>query len=360
MSIISRYILKEYLKFFSMTLSILSLVYLTIEFLEKIRKFSERNAEPLLVLQYFVYKVPRIVFDIAPLAVLIATLLTLGLFSKNNEITAFKSSGISILRLTMPLVMFGFFLSGLLFFLNGGLIPSTFKKAKTIQEVKIEKRNEEGNLVQNKIWLRLDSRTVLNIELVEPDQNRLRGVDLYYLGSDFSLPEMIEAEALTYRDGSWYLSNGLRRVFRADGTVQVDRFDEQLIPLNKKPQDLRQAAVFPEEMTYRKLQSYIDRLSADGLDATRYRVDLLGRQAFPFVNLMMVLVAIPFALYDRRTAGVAKGAAFSLALALAYWLVFSISISLGHTDVLPPWLAAWGANFLFLGIGSYLLLNVKQ
>lgn len=343
-----------------MVVAILSVVYLTIDFLEKIRKFAEANAEVLLVMQYFLYRLPRIIFDIAPLAVLISTLLTLGLFSKNNEIIAMKSSGISVLRLTMPLVLFGLFLSGLLFVLNGSLVPSTHKKAKTIQEVKIEKRNQEGNLVQNKIWLRPDSRTIFNIELVEPDKQTMRGVDIYYLGNDFSLPEMIEAEELSYREGHWQLSKGIHRTFRADGTVEIERFDEKIIPLNKKPQDFRQAAVIPEEMTYGRLESYINRLSRDGLDATRYRVDLLGRQAFPFVNLMMVLLGIPFALYDRRSAGVARGAAISLALALAYWLVFSITISLGHTDVLPPWLAAWGANLLFLGVGSYLLLNIKQ
>jgi lipopolysaccharide export system permease protein len=352
--------LKEYFKFFAVTLAILSLVYLTIEFLEKIRKFSERDADFLLVLQYLLYKLPRILFDITPLAVLIATFLTLGMLSRNNEIIAFKSSGISLLKLTAPLLLFGAFLSGALFFLNGTLVPSTYKKAKMIQETQIEKKSTDGKMVQNRFWLRLDSRTLFNIELAEPNRMKMHGVKIYYLGNDFSLPETVEAEALTYTEGNWVLSKGIRRKFQSDGTIQIKRFDEQIIPINKKPRDFKQMVVQPEEMTYERLQAYIDQLSADGFDATRYRVDLLGRQAFPFINFMMVLVGIPFALHDRRSTGVARGAAISLFLGLCYYLVFSVTISLGHVNALSPWLSAWAANLLFLGIGTYLFLNIRH
>lgn len=360
MSIISRYLLKEYLKFFSVTLAVLSLVYLTIEFLEKIRKFSERDADFILVVQYFLYKLPRILFDIAPLAVLIATFLTLGMLSRNNEIIAFKSSGVGIFKLTAPLLLFGAFLSIILFFLNGTLVPSAYKRAKMIQEIQIEKKNADGKLVQNKFWLRLDSRTLFNIELAEQNRQKMHGIKVYYLGSDFSLPETIEAEALTYRDGHWVLSKGIRRTFQMDGTVQIKRFEEEAIRINKKPEDFKQVVAQPEEMTYERLQAYIDQLSQDGFDATRYHVDLLGRQAFPFVNFIMVLVGIPFALHDKRSTGVARGAAVSLSLGLLYFLIFSVTISLGHVNALSPWLSAWGANLLFLGIGSYLFLNIRH
>lgn len=360
MSIISRYILKEYLKFFSIALAVLSVVYLTIEFLEKIRKFSERDAAFLLVVQYFLYKLPRIFFDISPLAVLIATFLMLGALSRSNEIIAFKSSGVSLLKLTAPLLLFGACLSGVLFFLNGTLVPSTYKKAKMIQEIDIEKKGPDGKLVQNKFWLRLDSRTLFNIELAEPDRQKMQGIRIYYLGSDFSLPETVEAEALTYKGGNWVLSKGIRRVFQTDGSVQMKRFEEEIIRINKEPEDFKQLIAQPEEMTYERLQDYIHQLSQDGFDATRYRVDLLGRQAFPFVNFMMVLVGIPFALHDRRSTGVARGAAISLALGLLYYLVFSVTISLGHVSALSPWLSAWGANILFLGIGTYLFLNIRH
>lgn len=360
MSILSRYVLKEYLKVLMITLGALVLIFLTIEFLEKIRKFSEKNAELIWVLEYFLYKSPRLVFDVLPLAVLLSTLLTLGGLSKNNEVIAFMSSGVSVFRLTRPLVVFGALLSILLFILNGTLIPTSLHKSRNVQEVKIERKAKNTTLVQNKIWLKLNSRTFFNIQLIDIAQKTMHGVHIYYMGEDFSFPEEIEAQSLIYENGGWILYAGIHRKFQPDGTIQAQTFSRKPIALNKTPEDFLQAAAIPNEMTYGHLDSYIAQLAENGFDSTRYRVDLRGKQAFPFVNLVMVLMGIPFALGHNRSAGIARGVFISLILGLLYFLVFSVSISLGRVGVLAPWLAAWGANLLFLIVALYLFSNIRQ
>lgn len=360
MSLTTRYILREYFKIFFITLGALVLVYLSIEFVEKIRKFHAHHPPILLVLQYFANRLPRFIFDLTPLAILISTLITFGGLSKHNEITAFKSSGISILTLAKPLLLFAASLSILFYFLNGSLIPSSHERAKIIRAEKIEGRKRFGDFAQNRIWLRLDNRTIFNIQVVNPDKKTMRGVHIYYLGEDYSLPEEIEAEGLDYEDGEWILSNGVHRKFHPDGSIQVRTFDREKILLRKKPEDFQQVAVKSSEMTSHKLQSYINQLTTDGFDATRYQVDLRAKEAFPFVNFMMILLGIPFALKDNRSAGLARGISISLCVAFFYWLIFSITVSLGHIGTLPPWLAAWSANILLLIIGSYLFLNIRQ
>lgn len=360
MSIITRYILKEYLKIFFITLAALVLVYLSIEFFQKMRRFAEQGAQFIWVFQYFIYRLPKIIFDIVPLAILLSTLLTLGGFSKNNEIVALKSSGVGILRVAAPLLILGAAMSVFLYFLNGSLIPSAFKKARTLQEVQIEKKNRRGNFIQNKVWLRLDSRTIFNIELIDPDKKSMHGINIYFLGVDFSFPEEIEAEGMFYENDEWILLKGIHRKFQSDGDIQVNQFERQTIRLNKKPEDFQQGGADPQEMTYQKLESYIAQLSADGFSPTRFQVDLRGKQAFPFVNFMMVLLAIPFALKDNRSAGIARGVLISITMALFYHLVFAMTISLGRVMVFPPWLAAWSANILMLAIGIYLFLQIRQ
>lgn len=359
-SIITRYILKEYLKIFLITLAALLLVHLTIDFFEKMKRFSEHGAEVIWVFRYFLYRLPRMIFDITPLAMLLATLLTLGGFSKNNEITALKSSGVSILRITAPLLVFGAVTSLFFFFLNGSVIPSTFKRAKMIQNIHFDKKKEGRDFVQNKVWLRLDSRTIFNIELIDPDKKSMHGINIYSLGSDFSFPEEIEAEALVYENEEWILLTGVHRKFLKDGRIEVARFDRRPIQLNKKPDDFKQAAPDPQEMTYRKLESYIAQLSADGFSSVRYQVDLSGKQAMPFVNFMMVLLGIPFALKDNRSAGIARGVFISLVMALFYYVVSAMTLSLGRVMLFPPWLAGWSADILLLIIGIYLFLNIRQ
>ncbi|HIE64447.1 MAG: LPS export ABC transporter permease LptG [Nitrospira sp.] len=360
MSLTTRYVLREYFKIFFLTLGALVLIYLSIEFVEKIRKFHAYHPPAILVFQYFLNRLPRFIFDLTPLALLISTLITFGGLSKNNEITAFKSSGISIFALATPLLVFAFGISVLFYFLNGSLIPSSYERSKIIRFEKIQGKKRFGDFAQNRIWLRLDNRTIFNIQVINPDKKTMRGVHIYYLGDDYKLPKEIEAEGLSYEDGEWFLSNGIHREFQPDGSIQVRTFDRETIPLNKKPEDFQQVAVKSNEMTAQKLQSYINQLTTDGFDATRYQVDLRAKEAFPFVNFMMILLGIPFALKDNRSAGLARGISISLCIAFFYWLVFSITVSLGHIGALPPWLAAWSANILLLIIGSYLFLNIRQ
>lgn len=360
MPIITRYILKEYIKVLLITLAALLLVHLTIDFFEKMKKFSEHGAQFIWVFRYFLYRLPRMIFDIAPLAILLSTLLTLGGFSKNNEIIALKSSGVGILRIAAPLLVFGAAISILFFFLNGSVIPSTFKRAKMIQEVHIDKKKGGRDFVQNKVWLRLDSRTIFNIELIDPDKKSMHGINIYALGSDFSFPEETEAETLLYENDGWVLLNGVHRKFLKDGGIEVEPFDRRPIHLNKKPDDFKQAAPDPQEMTYQKLEAYITQLSADGFSSIRYQVDLRGKQAIPFVNFMMVLLGIPFALKDNRSAGIARGVFISLVMALFYYLVSAMTLSLGRVMLFSPWLAGWSANILLMIIGIYLFLNIRQ
>src|SRR5918999_3175150 len=102
MTILFRYLLREYVKVFLMCFAGLMTVYLVVDFFEKVRRFIRFDAEALHILGYFLLRTPAISFQIAPLAILMATLLTLGMFSKNHEITAMRSCGISLYRTALP------------------------------------------------------------------------------------------------------------------------------------------------------------------------------------------------------------------------------------------------------------------
>jgi lipopolysaccharide export system permease protein len=102
MSILFRYMAREVLKVFLMCFAGLMTVYLVVDFFEKVRRFIRHDAEVAAILWYFVCRMPSIAFQIAPLAVLMATLLTLGMFSRSHEITAMRSCGISLYRIAAP------------------------------------------------------------------------------------------------------------------------------------------------------------------------------------------------------------------------------------------------------------------
>jgi len=113
-------------------------------------------------------------------------------------------------------------------------------------------------------------------------------------------------------------------------------------------------------MRFIELRKYINRLSKDGYEVDRFRVDLYNKISLPFVNFVMTLIAIPFGLVQSRSRGIARGVGISLFIGSCYWIIHSIALSMGHADLIPPLLASGFANLLFLSAGLYLYLGIRQ
>ena len=113
-------------------------------------------------------------------------------------------------------------------------------------------------------------------------------------------------------------------------------------------------------MGYWELKDFIQRIKENGYDTTPYLTDLHAKISFPFVVVVMTFLGIPFALRIGRSGNVAVGITASMAIGFFYWLFFSFSISLGRGGVLPPFLAAWSANFIFGALGILVLLQQRE
>jgi lipopolysaccharide export system permease protein len=333
---------------------------LLVDFFEKIRKFVEYGAGALPVLAFFTFRLPRIIFDVAPLAVLIATVLMLSSFSRTHEITAIKASGVSLIKVMIPLLGMGLAIGLLLLMANRSFIAKTTVQAKMIKQIQIEKKPQTGYFKQQQVWLRLDSHTFLNIQLIDPSQEVMYGIGLYKLTPEFSLQETLEAKELRYEQGQWVMTNGVHRTFGPDSTMHTEVFEKHPIALNRQPEDFQNIMLKEDEMTYRELEQYQERLTREGFNARRYQVELSSRLALPFISLIMVLVGIPSGLRRGPRTGLAKGIGLCLIIAVAYWFVLSLSISLGRGGALPPVLSAWLANMTFAAIGGYLFLQIRQ
>jgi lipopolysaccharide export system permease protein len=124
-----------------------------------------------------------------------------------------------------------------------------------------------------------------------------------------------------------------------------------------KPSETDQMS-FDEMLTYQELRDYIDQLRASGADVVPYLVALQRKIAFPFVTVIMTLIAVPFAATTGRR-GALYGIGAGIVLAIAYFLAMSIFGALGEGGLLSPGLAAWAPNMLFTAAALYLLLTVK-
>ena len=305
MPILFRYLLKEYAKIFLMCFAGLMTVYLVIDFFEKVRRFLSYDARWVDVLSYFALKVPAISFQIIPLAVLMATLLTLGLLSRNNEITALRSCGVSLPWIASPFLTFAAMMTLVLLLFSSTVIPLATSKAEEIRVIFIEKKAPSAVVKLPLPWTRVDADTLLHVTSVALGGDTLAGVQLFHFDQAFRLIDMTEAQEAHFANRTWTLPRGFHRRFNRDGTVTATEFDSKPITLALIPNDFTGGlGGEPELMTFRDIRESRERLYQHGSQFARLLTDYYGRIAFPLVTVIMVLVGIALSL---RRSGIRGG-----------------------------------------------------
>jgi len=132
------------------------------------------------------------------------------------------------------------------------------------------------------------------------------------------------------------------------------------IPLALKVDDLRVLDNNADNLSFRQLREYARSLERGGYAADRYLTMMHAKIAVPFSVVVMVLLGIPFALRTGRTSGVARGIGASVAIGFTYFILNAAVQSYGRSGLLPPFVAAWGGNLVFMLSAIWLLMSVKQ
>ncbi|MRR54032.1 MAG: LPS export ABC transporter permease LptG [Deltaproteobacteria bacterium] len=359
MTLLSRYITSIYLKILTLTVCSFTAIYLIIDFLEKLRRFSRTQGEPHYIVLYFLYKIPAIINQIMPLAVLMSTLLTLGILSRSSEIIAMQSCGISLKRIAKPLLVIAFVLSIFTFFSNEAIIPTTSQQQKYVDEVLIQGKSPSTFFRLNNIWFR-DKNYILQARLFVPTTWTLKGITLWQTTEGMQPVKRLEAEEGVWNGQSWTLKNVVEKSFSSGKVTDTRKMSLLPVPLQLKVNDLKVWDKNADDMGFFKLKRYTEKLSKAGYDATRYQAQMYSKVSMPFACLIMAFVGIPFSLRSGRSSGVALGIGLSIGIGFAYFVINAILISLGGTGVLPPLVAAWAANFIFALSAIWMTLTMHH
>lgn len=359
MSVISRYIVSAYLRIIGLCAGSFIAIYLVIDFLEKIARFTRANGKPLYIMLYFLCKVPEITNQVTPLAVLMATLLTLGMLSRHSEIIAMRGCGISIARITAPVLVTAFAISIFSFVLAELVIPASFARMKYTQDVLIEKKSPNTFFRQQNIWYRQEN-TLLQARTFNPADQTLKGITIWQMGPAMTPVQRIEAGSAVFTNTGWLLKNVVVWAISGGNVAATVRKAELPVPLNLRIADLKVLEKETDTMSIFALRRYCTKLQKEGYDNTRYLAQLHSRISLPFASLVMAFLGIPFALRGGRTSGIAVGIGLSLGIGFCYFAGNAILLSFGQAGVLPPLVAAWAANFVFAAIGVWLAMTVNK
>jgi LPS export ABC transporter permease LptF/LPS export ABC transporter permease LptG len=367
MKILDRYVASAYLRYLLLcAVSLLAIFYLT-TFVDTADKVFKGTASWSMLLQYFRYATPQWIYYVLPVAVLLATLVTIAILTKNSELIVMKACGISLYRVALPMFVTSAVVGGLLFALEETVLGPSNRRAEEIRSVIRGGDPAQLDLLHRR-WLVGSEGEIYHYQWFDPKKNEVSGLSVYRFSDGMErLTRRSYVHLATWQGNGeeeepldlWKVETGWTREFAEDGTT-IRTFT----PFTADTMRLETANYFGAEepdarfMGYRELREYTKVLAASGFDVVPQHVALARKIAFPFVTIVMTLLAVPFGVTIGRS-GAMGGIGVGIALAITYWTVISVFAALGAGGALTPLLAAWAPNLLFGSAAAYLLLTVK-
>jgi len=350
-STLDHYMMRGFARIFGVTLFCATALYLIVDFFDRIGNLLQTGTPLWTSVRYFLYKLPLLLSRVLGFTSLFSTLFFLGMLSRTHEITAMRSGGLSLRRISLPLFLLSVLICIFTFFWNETLVPIFTRKAQYIYKTEVRKKNPQSLIGTEDIWMRGEG-TFISVDHFDTRRGVLEGVSIYLLNRDFSLRGLIQVPWARWNGEKWETKGGTEWLFLPGGRMTQRKIDAPL-PLSETPEDLRLLTREPEEFSFSDLRKQIADLTAKGIDATEYKVDLQVKMALPLVSSLMVLLAVPFALRHQPGRGMALSFGLSMLIGFGYWFLLAFTVSLGHSGALSPWVAAWLPNLTLALVGLF-------
>jgi LPS export ABC transporter permease LptG/LPS export ABC transporter permease LptF len=311
------------------------------------------------------YMTPQYIYYVFPLSVLLAALVTVALLTKNSELIVMKACGISLYRVALPMVLCAVIVGGILFSLDQTILGRANYRAQFLLHLMKGASPETFNAAKRH-WTVGTDGDMYHYTIYNPTTRQLAGLEVFEFADNMTrLAARTYAERADYMGAHegvlpdfWRVQRGWTREFDSGGEPR------NFTPFDATTKQFESASYFgteqvdPQFMTFTQLRQYIDQLRTGGFDVLAQQVALWRKVSFPFVTLIMTLLAVPFAVTVGR-GGAMAGIGVGIGLAITYWTAISIFAALGSGGLIAPALAAWAPNMLFGAGAAYLLLTVR-
>lgn len=353
------YVSRKYLRTVSLAFVGLLALYYIGEFIELSEKVSKGQATMPMVAEYFYYATPKFIYFVVPLATLVAVLTTLGGLARTNELTVLRACGTSLYRTAFPMLFLALVWSGVLFTLEDRVMAQSERRAEELRNT-IRDRPQRTFNVANRSWLiGRKPGTLYHYAVFDVRAQTLHAFSSFETDREpYRLKQQTFATQVVHRDGAWKATDGWVRTFDADGNARRTTFKERTLTLEEEPADFGTEQIEAAYMSYAELRTYIERLDQTGVSVAEQKVELERKVAFPFVTLVMTLIAIPLGVTAGRR-GALYGIGLAIVLAVAYLMTSSLFIAFGAATLLPAALAAWATNILFATAALTMILTVR-
>ncbi len=361
--VIDAWVLSSFLFYFVMLLVSFVMMTHVFTFFELLSDIVKNHIPMSRVLTYHFFLTPRLIYDLTPVGVLTAVLVTFGVLTKNNEVTAVKACGISVYRLTAPVLLAGLILSGSLFAFDHYWVPEADRRQDAIR-AEIKGRPAQTFLRPDRRWIYGLRDRVYYYRYFDASQQVMLGVNVYELDLErFRLKRHIYAERAQWDKNSkaWVFENGWSRDMSASNVTHFEDFSHQtrtFLELEEPPDYFVKEVKQSRQMNFRELAAYIRELQQSGFDTVALQVQFYKKFSVPLFALILAMVSIPFA-FLAGNRGAMAGVGMSLGIYILYWSIGQVFEQVGNLSQLPAQVAAWSPDVVFSLAGFYLLARMR-
>jgi LPS export ABC transporter permease LptF/LPS export ABC transporter permease LptG len=358
-NLLDRYVVRLFAwVFLLVVLSGLSLVII-FDLSENIDEILKNKVASGLVLNYYKYLSLQLFYEIAPILILVTTLMTFSLLSRTNEITACKALGMSLYRLSLPALAATLLVTLFCGYLESSVLPASNEKVAKLRDRIRGRETARTYRRADRQWLFGQGRYIYNYIHYDPQQPSLQRLQVFDFDERHRLSRRLFTENARFLGDAWVFTNGWTRSFEGVEVTGYTRFEEPKIVRYPETPDYFDSEIRPpEQMRYGELKDYIEELKESGQAVPELQVELQKKIALPVTSLIMALVALPFAFRLGRQ-GALYGIGISIVLGIAFLAVFAFFSTMGEAGVLPPAVAVWSPGAVFAFLSGYLFLGVR-
>ncbi len=357
--IIDLYLLRRFFSYFGLLMVTFILLFHIFTFFELLDDIARHRVPFLIVVDYFRYLTPYLLYQLAPLGALVAVLVTLGVMSKNNEIVACKASGISLYRLAVPLLLAGLTLAATMIILDDIYLPYTNQRQDALRNQIKGKPAQTYTRPQR--WIFGEAGKIYNYDLFEPGRNLFAGLTVIELEpGTFRVKRRVFANQARWSESQnvWVLESGWVRDFRDGSIEKYQKFTATALPeISEPPTYFNREVLQASQLSFRQLGSYIEELHSAGFDVSALTVQWYVKIAFPLIAPVCMLLAIPYA-FRVGARGAVGGVAVGLAVGIAYFSLARLLEAMGGVGQMPPPFAAFAPDLVFYFLGMYFFFKM--
>lgn len=360
LKLLDRYVVVQYFSKLITSMLAFMVIFIIVDVVDHLDKFIDSNMPQDAIFRYYQLTLPWFISISLPMSLLLATVFCMGLLQRRHEITAIKASGISIRRISIPLLIFGIVFSILSFYGDNLIVAPFLNQRADLEQQYFNSSKRNKKIRKQDIFRQIGENEILAIKRYSFKNHTALNVSIQKY-SQGSLISRLDSPAMTWDSEAehWRLDQYRIRIWDENGNPEfINSTSDTLLELDFTPVDLTTESVKPEEMNFWQLERFVQRLKDNGIKDPSWEVNLHFKTAFACSSFLMILFGLSLSIGKPRS-NMAVGLGMSIFIIFLYYAILKFGQSLGYEGVLSPFISVWLGNIIFFVLGIYLFFKTR-